>query len=164
MSQGSLRAFAFVLVVFGTLIMLLGIVFLLAPGRAAKGLLLLAIGGGVVGFAVQRLKTLATTTPDYLDEQLTNLAAAANGEVTVAAAVGQLRLDQATAEAALQRLVSHGLAKVEMRENIATFVFAGLKPAVMVKKCPYCGNEYPISLEGRTCPACKGNLEIRPQS
>jgi rRNA maturation endonuclease Nob1 len=51
---------------------------------------------------------------------------------------------------------------VERREGAEYYVFAGLKQSRMVKKCPYCGNEYPVNTPGRTCPSCGGNLDVKP--
>lgn len=163
MNQGCLRTFAISIAVFGALLGILGLIFLLAPGYALKGIIMLALGLGIVLFAASRLRVIAANTPQSVEQNLSELAAASGGEITLAEAVGRLPYDDHTAAAGLQRLVDKGLAQVEVREGVQYYTFAGLKETKMIKKCPYCGNEYPVSSGFRKCPSCGGNLEIRPQ-
>ena len=160
MNQGCLKAVAHSLVVLGVLLGLVGVIFVLAPGRAGKGLVMLGLAALLIGFAANRLRAMARLTPQYLEELIAALAAAANGEVTLASACGQLRLDPARIAPVLEGLATRGVARVEHREGAEVYVFAGLRETKMVKKCPYCGNEYPVNTPGRTCPACGGNLGI----
>jgi len=32
-----------------------------------------------------------------------------------------------------------------------------------IKKCAYCGNQYPVATPGRQCPSCGGSLEVVDQ-
>ncbi|NPV46735.1 MAG: hypothetical protein HPY69_07240 [Armatimonadetes bacterium] len=162
MSQGCLRTVAYSLMLVGALIGLLGLVFVLAPGRAAKGLMMLLVAGGLIGFALSRLRAMARLTPEYLAEQVSALAAASNGEVTLASACGHLRLQPEAVAPVLSDLVSRGVARVEYRDGTEYYVFPGLKETKVVKRCPYCGNEYPVNTPGRKCPSCGGNLEVTP--
>lgn len=162
MNQGCLKAFAFVLLLLGALVALLGLVFLLAPGRASKGLIMLAIGGALIAFAASRLRALAALSPEGVEQALTAMANGANGEVTVTSAAGVTHLDEATIRAGLQRLLEQGMVQIERRDGVDYYLFPGLREQKVVKKCPYCGNEYPVSQHLRTCPSCGGNLEVRP--
>ena len=67
MSQGTLKAFAIALLVFGVVIILLGMMLLVMPGRAGKGIILIAVGAGLIGFAVLRLNALAVS-PSFRKE------------------------------------------------------------------------------------------------
>lgn len=162
MNQGCLRGFAFGITVLGVLLGLLGIVFLLAPGHATQGLIMLVISLGVVLFAASRIKALAAASPEGVEQQLTALAAGSNGEITVTAAAGHTGLDDAVVQAGFERLLRKGLVQIERRQGVEYYIFPGLREQKMVKKCPYCGNEYPVATTGRICPSCGGNLEIRP--
>lgn len=162
MSQGCLRTVAYFVLLVGVVVGLLGLVFILAPGKAAKGLVMLIVAAGLVGFAVSRLRAMARLSPQYLAEQISALAAASNGEVTLAAACGHLRLPPETVAPVLSDLVNRGVARLEYRDGTDYYLFPGLKETKMVKRCPYCGNEYPVNTPGRKCPACGGNLEITP--
>lgn len=163
MSQGCLRVFAAALLLAGVLLALLGLVFLLAPGRASKGVALLAMGFALIAFGANRLKVMAQMTPEGVEQQLTAMAAGANGELTVTSAAGVTHLDEATIRAGFERLAQRGMVKLEHREGVEYYVFPGLHEEKMVKRCPYCGNEYPVAQHLRTCPSCGGNLEVRPE-
>lgn len=162
MNQGCLKGFAIALLLLGVLLALVGLVFLLAPGRAVKGIILLGIGGALIGFAASRLKVMAQLSPEGVEQQLTAMATGANGELTVTSAAGVTHLDETLIRAALDRLLQQGMVKLEHREGVEYYLFPGLHETKMVKKCPYCGNEYPVNQHLRTCPSCGGNLEVRP--
>jgi DNA-binding transcriptional ArsR family regulator len=163
MNQGCLKTTAIVLIVVGVLLALLGLIFLLAPGKAVKGLIMLAVAGVIIGFAASRLKAMAALTPESIEKQLASLAAASGGEITVSEAVGRLGISAELVTAGLQRLQQRGMATIELRDGTEYYAFAGLKETRVTKKCPYCGNEYPVSSGLRTCPSCGGNLEVRPE-
>jgi hypothetical protein len=162
MNQGCLKAFAIVLMLVGALLGVLGLVFLIAPGRAGTGLVMLIIGLALVAFAASRMKTMKGLSPEGVEQQITSVAAAANGDVTVSALAGETGLEDGLLRAGLERLLNKGMLQVELRDGTDHYLFPGLRQEKMVKKCPYCGNEYPVAQAGRTCPSCGGNLEVRP--
>ena len=162
MNQGCLKAFAFTLMLLGVLLGLLGLDFIIAH-RGTAGFIMLVTGIVVIAFAASRLKVMNTLSPEGVEQQIMAVAADANGEVTVAAVAGTSGLGDGYVRAGLERLLKKGLVQVEVREGTEHYLFAGLKQEKMIKKCPYCGNEYPLAQAGRTCPSCGGNLEIRPQ-
>jgi len=163
MNQGCLKAFASILMLLGAGLGLLGLVFLIAPGRAMTGLVMLIIGVALVGFAASRMRTMQALSPEGVEQHLTSVAADANGDLTVTALAGQTGLADGIVRDGLERLMNKGLVERELREGTEHYLFPGLKQEKMTKKCPYCGNEYPLSQAGRTCPSCGGNLEIRPE-
>ncbi|MBU0609616.1 MAG: hypothetical protein KKI08_17145, partial [Armatimonadetes bacterium] len=109
-----------------------------------------------------RLKAMKSVSPEGIEQHITQVAADSNGDVTVASLAGQTGLDDAALRDGLDRLLRKGMVQVEVRDGTEHYLFAGLKQEKMIKKCPYCGNEYPLSQAGRTCPSCGGNLEVRP--
>lgn len=163
MQQGLVKAMGVLMMVIGVLLGLLGLVFLLAGGdRASVGLIMLVIAAILIGLAASRLRAIEAARPESIEVELASLAAATDGEVTVAQALGHLRADELTIRQALESLVRKGVARVEMRGGTAFYKFSGTTQAKMIKKCPYCGNEYPLSSDTRTCQSCGGNLEVRP--
>ncbi|MHB8997059.1 MAG: hypothetical protein ACYC63_17575 [Armatimonadota bacterium] len=162
MNSGCLKPVAIAIMVLGALLGLLGIIFLLAPGRAMTAGIMLIIGSILIAVALNRLKVMAEQSPEGVEQQLTAMATGSNGELTITSAAGVTHLDDATIRAALDRLLQQGMIKVERRQGVEYYIFPGLREQKMVKKCPYCGNEYPVAQHLRTCPACGGNLEIRP--
>ncbi len=162
MNQGCLKGFALILLMLGALLGLLGIVFLIAPGRALVGLVMLLIGGALIGFAASRLRTLQGTSAAGVEQHIMQVATDSNGDVTVGALTGQTGLDDSLIRDGLQRLLGKGLVQVEVRDGTEHYLCPGLRQEKMIKQCPYCGNEYPLSQAGRTCPSCGGNLEVKP--
>jgi Zn finger protein HypA/HybF involved in hydrogenase expression len=162
MNSGCLKPLAIAIMVLGSLLGLLGIIFLLAPGRAMTAGIMLIIGSILIAVALNRLKVMAELSPEGVEQQLTAMATGSNGEITVTSAAGVTHLDDSTIRVALDRLLQQGMVKVEHRQGVEYFIFPGLHEQKMVKKCPYCGNEYPVAQHLRTCPSCGGNLEIRP--
>lgn len=163
MNQGCMKPLAIVLMMGGVLLALLGLLFLLAQRPATQSLVPLIAGIVLIAFAAARLKAMAERSPEGVEQQLTAMASGANGEITVTSAAGVTHLDEATIRVGLERLIQQGMVKVEHREGVEYYIFPGLHVEKMVKKCPYCGNEYPVAQHLRTCPACGGNLEVRPE-
>jgi hypothetical protein len=162
MNPGCLKTFAMLLLVLGALLGLLGLIFLIAPDRAGTGLILLVIGAVIIGFAASRLKAMKGLSPEGVEQQITVVAADAGGDVTIGAVAGVTGLEDSYVRAGLERLLRKGMVQIEPREGVDHYLFPGLKQEKMIKVCPYCGNEYPLSQAGRTCPSCGGNLEIKP--
>ncbi|MEN6302194.1 MAG: hypothetical protein ABFD96_05675 [Armatimonadia bacterium] len=163
MNQGCLKTFALGQLWLGVLLALLGLVFLLAPGRAGTGLIMLLIGGAIIAFSASRLRVMKNLSPEGVEQQLQAAAAASGGELTVTEAVALTALEDGVVRAGLERLLHKDLVRLERRDGSDYYIFPGLTETKMIKKCPYCGNEYPLKQAGRTCPSCGGNLEIRPE-
>jgi hypothetical protein len=162
MNQGCLKAFAFVMMLLGVLLGLLGLVFLIAPERGLTGFIMLVLGAVLIGFAASRLRAMKALSPEGVEQHITQVAADSNGDVTVGSVAGQTGLEDGAVRDGLQRLLQKGMVQVELRDGTEHYIFPGLKQEKMTKRCPYCGNEYPVSQAGRTCPSCGGNLEVRP--
>lgn len=163
MNQGCLKVFALGLLVLGALLALLGLIFLLAPGRAGTGLIMLVLGGAIIAFAASRLRAVQNLSPEGVEQQLQAAAAGSGGELTVTEAVAITSLSDGIVRQGLERLLHKDLVRLERRDGADYYIFPGLTETKMIKKCPYCGNEYPLKQAGRTCPSCGGNLEIRPE-
>lgn len=162
MNPGCLKSFSIAIMVLGVAMGLLGVIFLLAPGKAVTGMIMLVLGIILIATAANRLKVIAQLSPEGVEQQLTAMATGSNGELTVASAAGVTHLDDSTVRAALDRMLQQGMIQIEHRQGVEYYIFPGLREQKMVKKCPYCGNEYPVAQHLRTCPSCGGNLEIRP--
>lgn len=164
MEQGCLKGVAFGLVLLGALLGLLGLIFIIAaaqePAHGPAGWIMLGIAVALIIFAASRLRAMKTLSPEGVEQQITAVAAGANGEVTVASVAGVTGLDDAHIRQGLERLVSKGMARLDHRDGTDYYLFAGIKLEKKIKRCPYCGNEYPLAQAGRTCPSCGGNLEI----
>jgi len=128
--------------------------------RYVWGLPCLIIGAVLVVWAIRKVGQLIADSPERVDTRVASLAAVSGGEITLGEVIGALRLAEADAQASLDRLVAEGICTREERGETATYVFPGLAEVRMVKRCPYCGNEYPLRDPRRTCPSCGANLEV----
>ncbi|MBC7234261.1 MAG: hypothetical protein H5T69_00350 [Chloroflexi bacterium] len=142
----------------------LGILFLIAaigaPSRALVGLALIGIGLILLITGVRWLRRLAAVAPDVLKTEAVNLAQRLGGELTVAQLRAEYRISQELAQRILDELVRENAARVERREERTVYVFAGLRPSMVEKVCPYCGTELPVRSNLRKCPNCGAQLEL----
>jgi hypothetical protein len=141
-----------------------GLLFLCAainePSRLLLAALLLVIGAGLAvasGLALRRLRDL---NPENLDDRIVELARRGNGEVTLAEVVAELRVPDDAALAALNLLERRGQARRERRAEREFYVFPGLKPVKVQRKCPYCGTELSVKTPLTRCPNCGGDLRL----
>jgi hypothetical protein len=148
----------------GALFLAGGLIFLCAAvqntARLPLALALLVIGGGLAIWAGLRLRRSRQLSPDVLDDQITDLAAARDAEITVAQVVSALDVPDEAARLALARLEANGLCQPERREDRTVYIFPGLKDGKVVRRCAYCGSEYSVREPLHKCPNCGGQLEI----
>jgi len=145
-------------------LLLFGLIFLLGnQGKASivlTGLIMIAVAIAAGVFAVRKMGQVAATSPDAVDERILNLATLSGGDVTAAEVTGALGVPIADAQAALERLVSKGMAEHKVRDGDLYYTFAGIAEVRKVKRCAYCGTEYPLREPGMKCSSCGGMLEI----
>jgi hypothetical protein len=148
----------------GVLLLGGGLIFLCAASQNAArlpiALVLLLLGGGLAGWAGQRMRRARQLSPDVLDDRITSLADTQDAEVTLAQVVSALDVPDDAARAALARLESQGICHQERRGDKTVYVFPGLKESKVVRRCSYCGNEYSVREPLHKCPNCGGTLEI----
>ncbi len=88
------------------------------------------------------------------------MASRQGGELTVAQLQAEYAIPLDLAQKVMDKLVENGTATPEPREERVVYVFAGLRPGVARKHCPYCGTELPVREALRKCPNCGAQLEI----
>jgi len=146
------------------LFLLFGLIFLLGsqgkPAILVAGIVMivLAIAAGV--FTMRKLGQVAGTSPDAIEERIVNLATMSGGEVTAAEATGALQVPVAEVQRALEELVSKGLAEHKVRDGDLYYVFPGIATVRKIKRCAYCGTEFPLREPGHKCSSCGGMLEV----
>jgi hypothetical protein len=159
------RTIAIVAVVISVVLLALGLLFLCAATRQTSRLFvavaLLVVGVGLAawgGFTLRRLRDL---DPENLSDRITELArAGGNGEVTLSRVVAELRVPDETAVAALNLLERRGQCHREHRDEREVYVFPGLKPSLVKRRCPYCGTEFSVKRALDKCPHCGGDLRL----
>ncbi|MBN1923130.1 MAG: hypothetical protein JW892_17930 [Anaerolineae bacterium] len=152
------------MVIVGGLLLAPGLLFLCAAIQEPKRLLLsllLLVGGGLLAFFGGRLWARdRALSPVRLAGRITELVGASDAETTVAQAVASLGAPHAAVQAAFDLLQERGEAYREKREDKEVYVFPGLMPSKVVRRCPYCGNSFSVKTPVHKCPYCGGVVEI----
>jgi hypothetical protein len=147
-------------------LMALGLLFLCAatqePARIPIATLLLLAGSGLAIWGERTLRRLRDIEPESLDDRITRLAGKGNGEVTLSQVVAELNASDEAAIAALNTLERRGQCRREHVGDDAreVYVFPGLKPNLVERRCPYCGAEFSVKKAVYKCPNCGGDLRL----
>jgi hypothetical protein len=159
------RITAIVVLLISVLLLGGGLLFLCAairqPARLILAFSLLVIGGVLAAWSGLALRRLWELGPEHLSDRITVLArTGGHAEVTLSQIVGELRVPDEAAMAALALLESRGQCRAEHREGQELYVFPGLKTIKVVRRCAYCGNEFSVKTPLHECPDCGGQLEL----
>ena len=161
------RTLAIIAIVIAAGLLALGMLFLCAATQEPVRLLIVAplllVGAGLAiggGLTLRRLRDL---DPENLSDRITQLARAeGNAEVTLAQVVAELGVPDEAAVAALNLLERRGQCHREHAGDDAreVYVFPGLKPSLVERRCPYCGAEFSVKKAVYKCPNCGGDLRL----
>ncbi len=160
------RTLAIIAIVVAAVLLTLGMVFLCAatqePARLFVAAPLLLVGAGLAVWGGLTLRRLRDLDPENLSDRITQLARKGNAEVTLAQAVAELGVPDEAAVAALNLLERRGQAHRERVGEDAreVYVFPGLKPSLVERRCPYCGAEFSVKQAVYKCPNCGGDLRL----
>jgi hypothetical protein len=150
--------------VIGILSSVLGVIFLIASHGVASRL----IAGGVMaaaGFAALAAGIIlfrkgTRNSPAGIRKDLLRLARLNNGELTGEAIAGSLGASDPVA-LQLAALVEEGVASERTRGGRRVYIFEDFQAKMVLKKCPYCGNDYPVRDDIERCPTCGGDLKMQ---
>ncbi len=124
--------------------------------------LLLAIGSGLAIWGGIGLRRLGATNPKRIATLITELAeASGHGEVTLSEVVAELGVTHDAAVAAFNLLERQSRCHREYRDEKEVYIFPGLQPSMVRRKCPYCGAEFSIKTAVHRCPHCGGDLRLQ---
>ena len=158
------RTVAIVVLLAGAGLLAVGLLFLCAatqePSRLLLALALLVVGGCLAAWSGISLRRLRELDPENRRDRITGLARAGDAEVTLSQAVSELSVPDEAAVAALNLLERRGQAYRERRGEREFYVFPGLKPSKVARKCPYCGGEFSVKTPVYKCPHCGGDLKL----
>ena len=158
------RTVAIVALAVSAVLLALGLLFLCAATREPSRFLLagalLVCGGGLAAWSGLALRRLRDLDPENLSDRVTELARASDAEVTLSQVVAELGVPDEAAVAALNLLERRGQCYRERRGEREFYVFAGLKPSKVSRRCPYCGGEFSVKTPVYRCPHCGGDLRL----
>jgi len=159
------RTTAIVALLISVILLAAGLLFVCAatqqPSRLLLAGVLLAIGGGTAAWSGITLRRLRDLDPENLSDRITRLArAGGNTEVTLSHVVADLNVPDEAVMAAFDLLEQRGQCHRERRDGQEFYVFPGLKPSKVARRCPYCGGEFSVKTPLYQCPHCGGNLRL----
>jgi len=163
------RTLAVIAIVVAAVLLALGMLFLCAATREPARLLvaapLLLVGAGLAVWGGLTLRRLRELDPENLSDRITKLARKGNAEVTLAQVVAELGVSDEAAVAALNLLERRGQARRERvgDDGREVYVFLGLKPSLVERRCPYCGAEFSVKKVVYKCPNCGGDLRLEQE-
>ena len=148
----------------GVLLLAGGLIFLCAavekPTRAPVAMALLLAGGGLAVWSGYRLRQARLRSPDLLGDRIVDLAAGNDARLTLAQVISALDVTDEDARAALAHLEAGGLTHAEHQESRTVYLFPGLAQTQVVRRCGYCGSEFPVRKPLHKCPNCGGTLDV----
>jgi predicted RNA-binding Zn-ribbon protein involved in translation (DUF1610 family) len=159
------RLGAVVLVLLGTGLMLLGLLFLMgAAGRGHRYAVAAAgLGGGavLVGAGVRLFKSAEAASPEQLRAEILELARRRSGELAWSDVEAALGRRAEGARRALAALEEEGLCRRQDKAGASFWVFEDLQPRLLVVRCQFCQAELSPGAAAKQCPNCGGTLETR---
>jgi hypothetical protein len=158
------RTAAIIVLSISAVLLAVGLLFLCAATRQPSRFLLagalLVAGGGLAAWSGTALRRLRDLDPENLSDRITGLARAGDAEVTLSGVVSELGVPDEAAVAALNLLERRGQCHRERRGEREFYVFPGLKPSKVTRRCPYCGGEFSVKTPVYKCPHCGGDLRV----
>ena len=155
--------FGALLSVIGILSSALGLIFFIGSHGIGSRLAAAGILGtaGVIMFVIGVImfRRGSRFSPAGIRKELLRLARMNNGELTEEAIIGTLGTSD-TVNVQLAALVREGVASERMRDNRKLYVIENVQMKMVLKKCPYCGNDYPVRDDIERCPTCGGDLKL----
>ncbi len=147
----------------GTASLLLGILFIIAAlgvtSRYVAGAVLMFLGIALLapGFIIFR-RGMAVT-PESIRGKILRLARRQGGRIPEEAAYAEAGHGAET-EREIRNFLTWGLAKKTVEGSTAYLVFSDLQITLVLKKCPHCGNDYPVRDTVEQCPTCGSDLKM----
>ncbi|OHD63016.1 MAG: hypothetical protein A2176_09325 [Spirochaetes bacterium RBG_13_51_14] len=149
--------------VIGVLSAGLGLLFIIASHGIGSRLAAGAVMGGgglvVIIVGVIMFRKGLRFSPEGIRKELLRQAKMNNGELTEEVITGALGKSDAV-NFQLADLVKRGVAEERIRDNRRVYVFESFQVKLVLKKCPYCGNDYPVRDDIERCPSCGGDLTM----
>jgi hypothetical protein len=147
----------------GFLSSLLGILFLIASGergsRLRAGIIFILSGVILLTVGIRIFRRAMLFSPAGIKKRLLKLARMNHGEISEEAIIGELG-NSDDVRLQIQELIAGGTARELTRNNRRFYSFPDFQLELVMKQCPYCGNDYPVRDEIERCPSCGGDLKM----
>ena len=152
-----------VLTIVGILALFLGVIFLagskgMVP-RLITGGVLCSLGSAALGAGIILFRKGMRSSPEGIRKELLRLAKRNNGEISDDAIIASLGSSD-TVKFVIADVVRMGVARETVKDGRTVYLFKDFQLALVFKKCPYCGNDYPVRDNIERCPSCGGDLKL----
>jgi hypothetical protein len=141
----------------------MGLIFLIGShgiaSRLAAGYIMGAGGLALLVTGIILFRRGSRYSPEGIRKELLRLARMNNGELTDEAIAGSLGSSDAVGFQ-VAALLKEGIAVEQMRDNRRLYLFEDFKLKMVLKKCPHCGNDYPVRDDIEECPTCGSDLKV----
>ncbi len=152
-----------VLFILGLALLLLGIMFIIASDnekrRVITGIILSPFGLLLLVFGIRFFREGLSLSPQRIREKILKLAAQNHGELPENVIMGEIGKSDIL-DFQLISMINSGIAKKTFRDGQTFFLFSQFNMKLIVKQCPYCGNDYPVRDDIETCSSCGGDLRV----
>ena len=160
------RILYIILYVIGAALIALAVLFFIAsssnPSHIGTAVACGAAGIGAFFIGAVLKRNSDDSNPILIDRDVITLAAKYNGRLTVDMVVSELGITRPQALQSLDRLVNSGVARLEVSQTEQYYIFASVKPKRMIRKCIYCGREFPLAQPVTICSYCGGTVKVMP--
>jgi hypothetical protein len=155
-------------VLFGIVLILLGLLFLAGAGGEARrvviGLVGVGCGAALVGFGIRAYKLAEAYSPEQIRAEILELARQRSGEISnedIAAVLGRR---ETAAEPVLNTMLTQGVCRRRVAEGSVFYLFPELQPRLMVVRCQYCDTDFDLAGDVDKCPNCGGAIHTKVAS
>ncbi len=152
-----------VLFILGLALLVLGIMFIIASGdemrRIITGIILSSSGLLLLATGIRFYRKGISISPERIKEKILKLASQNHGELPENVIIGEIGKSDIL-DFQLISMINAGIAKKTFRDGQTLFLFSQFNMKLVVKQCPYCGNDYPVRDDIETCSSCGGDLKV----
>ncbi len=151
------------LIIFGLALIVLGMMFVIAAGeeknRFMTGMILSVFGLSLLVMGIRLFRAGISISPGVIKERILKLAGRNHGELPEDVLSGEMGSSD-TLDFQLQSMIDSGIARKTSRDGRIFYLFSQFNMKLVVKQCPYCGNDYPVRDDIEVCSSCGGDLKL----
>jgi rRNA maturation protein Nop10 len=149
--------------VFGFLISTLGILFLISSteksSRLISGSVIFVIGLAFVIPGIIFFRKGIKSTPASVRKKILKIAAIYNGKFSKDLLIGNIDADSIL-QNQINIFIKSGLINEIIENGKIYYTYPDFQLKLVMKKCPYCTNDYPVRDGLEICPSCGGDLKL----
>jgi hypothetical protein len=147
----------------GAVFFLLGLMFCIASSgqlqRLIVGVVLAVAGAGGVFFGLRGVLAQVALKPEKIREKIFRLAKMHHGKVAENVILAEAGQSDAASEV-IEKMRNSGELQVSHQAGKTIILFPQFFLSQVMKKCAFCGNDYPVRDTIEKCPSCGADLSM----